>query len=169
MIKPKSKKIIITTEVRVSPLIRDFVNTIYQSNIIELKKNDYLTLILRPLLCLVPENYKPFKPTDCFVKIQLCHQWRYGFDIRYRNYLDELGQKFLNDFLYSQFKEIFFSFVQGCVTSGIEQQKAIELFCKAYNMNSELINFDMLIKSWNRSNNKKRWKSTHQVSINKNY
>ena len=148
-------------EVRVSKIVRDFFIASNGTNIVILKKHDFISYSIRNLLCLVPKNYKRLNPRiDCYLKINLVYLNRIGIDVKYRNYLDEIGQEFINKQLYLLFRETFYSFVYACVLSGKEQKQAINMFMTTYNLDCTQFNFDMLKKSWDRSKTKKIWKNS---------
>ncbi len=148
-------------EIKSSPILKEWVVSAYGSDTIALGKHDYMTIIIRPFLCLVPNNHQEEKPFyECSVYLDLPWLNKHGINVLYRNFLDEIGQKIVEQHLYSLFKEVFYNFVYAGVMSGLQQKEAINNFCEAYKIELNETKYEMLKKSWDRSKQKKRIKKT---------
>jgi hypothetical protein len=117
---------------------------------------------------LVPEDYK-FKKVnhENKVTIQLISFAignnsisEYKQINEYRNFLTPFSERLVERELNRMFKETFHNFVSGYVSSTNNsigsQKEGIELFCKVYRLGLNEINYEMLKKSWDRSEQKKR-------------
>ena len=75
----------------------------------------------------------------------------------FRSYLSEKGQRVVADRLKQNFKECFLNFVQGAVHTNphIQTKEAIKEFCELHRVPFNNISYDMLVKSWQRSKQRK--------------
>lgn len=150
--------------IKVHPVVREFYVSTTGSDTIDLAGNDNMAFRIKTILQLTPKNYKyvPFKSPETITL--LLPNFRIG-DKRvnqfFRNHLDDRRQYFVSKELYSNFKSKFHNYVLAYMRGGGKQQKlAIEDFCDIYNLSLSSINFDMLKKSWDRSEEKKILKSS---------
>lgn len=150
-------------DVRVSPVVYSFFLRGNPTNIYELKPNEPLHKMLFSFLQLVPEDYKPMSDDACFIRFSLV---RYeNCYVVWRNYLDEYHQniirKFLNDYLKCIFKNYMFGY---CCGGGIQKDGIIDFF-EVYDIKWTDTDFETFKKSWDRSDEKMKWKSLNNKLI----
>lgn len=139
---------------RVHPIVKEFIVATTGSDVIVARKNEWLHILLYPILKKTPITYVPNKHRDDLIRLQLA--W-YTVPALKRidcyNYLDEEGQRVVARYLKSWFKVHFHSFCSGYLSCDIsrQQKEAIEVFCETYNLPLNNINYEMLKKSWDRS------------------
>jgi hypothetical protein len=164
-----------TVDVRISPVVREFIICTTGDDLIIPRRDDWLWLILKQHLLTAPPDYTliPDAERRNYIRVMLldCHSSKVYAKDRGRNihintlfrwYLDDRGQNAVARHLRSQFKATFHNFVQGAATVNPDAQitDAIHRFCKLYNITMNNITFDMLIKSWQRSEQRKYIKGT---------
>lgn len=118
---------------------------------------------LRP----VPEHYVPQLPGPHPDLIRIVipsttHKMRKIFNLQadriiegnplFRHYLDEQGQKDVEELLMKDFKQVFRSYMTGAVTCNteLEIKNAIDRFCEVHNLEMDAITYEMLRKDWYR-------------------
>lgn len=170
-------------QVRVHPSIQEFVISTNGSDLIVPKKDDWLWFILKQNLDVPPDDYVFFVPgKDTFINISLLDLTGTRVQVRnksnrlrlrsrnnpdtsniyinqmFRWYLSDKAQNTIATHFRKAFKECFHNFVQGAVVNNpdLEQKEAIMSFCDFYKIEFNQISEDMLIKSWQRSPQKKR-------------
>lgn len=163
---------------KIHPAVKEFIRCTNGSDLIVPRKDDWLWLLLKQNLCLIPEDYKPVSPEEreqSYIRISLLDasgskvQVRKKSPVRlkrkefdpscvymntlFRSYLDEKGQRIIANHLRTQFKECFHNFCQGALalSPDMEQKQVIIEFCRVYNITLNHISEDMLVKSWQRS------------------
>ncbi len=140
----------------VSPATYEFyVCTNNNSNIIELTKADYIRNLLKNLLSEPPSDFKPIADNSNVLRFRLTRFNNDLPDIRKCNYLSLEAQKLIQRELEKLFKSIFHNYVLAYCRGGGYTTAAINDFCEVYRIRLENINFEMLKKSWDRSEQKK--------------
>lgn len=162
----------IPLRIRVHPVVREFIVSTTGSEIIEPITNSNFYHRVKTILQLKPKDYKNY-PLKCSSTITiLVSNFRIGdnrIDQFSRNHLDDRRQYFLSKELYDNFKLIFHNYVLAYMRGGGKQQKrAIEDFCTVYSISMNSINYEMLKKSWDRSEQKKVLKKCLPVCPLKN-
>lgn len=156
-----------TVDVKVTPIVKEFLVSKYGSDTITLGKDDYFTQKIRHIIQRKPDAYKPIKPEDRgnYIRMQVkdvnfsiksksfaCHHAEHSF-------LTDYLQLALSKELTKYFKEVFHSYVlafciaKNCV-DGV-QRDAIYSFADVFCLPMNKIDFDMLRKSWMRSNERR--------------
>lgn len=150
----------IPLRVKVHPVVKEFIVSTTGSDVIEPIINSNFYHRVKSILQLQPKNYKiyPFKNHSTITIIVSkfhCGRDNYIYG-EHRNFLDDRRQRFLSKELYDNFKSIFHNYVLAYMRGGGKQQKkAIEDFCQVYNLSMESTSYEMLKKSWDRSEQKK--------------
>lgn len=169
---------------KVSPAIREFIISTNGGDLIVPKKDDWLWFILKQNLDVPPEDYTFQKDTSqTFINISLLDTTGTKVQVynkskrlsNYKNkdvhsiylntsfrwYLSDKAQNIIASHFRKSFKECFHNFVQGALINNphLEQKEAITCFCDFYQIEFNEMSEDMLIKSWQRSEQKKRLKS----------
>ena len=115
---------------KIHPAVKEFIRCTNGSDLIIPHKDDWLWLLLKQNLCLIPEDYKPVSPEEIesnYIRISLLdasgtkvqvrkkspvHLKKREFDpsciymnTLFRSYLDEKGQRIIANHLRTQFKE----------------------------------------------------------------
>ncbi|MCL1942563.1 MAG: hypothetical protein FWF54_03315 [Candidatus Azobacteroides sp.] len=142
------------------------------------KRYDWLWLLIKQNLTTVPGNYTPLSEEDRkdYIRISLLdasgskvyvrnrskfknllNPHKVYINTMFRSYLTDSGQNEIANHLRRIFKEKLHTFVQGAVYANpkLEQKEAIIMFCEIYKIEFNEISYDMLRKSWDRSNAKK--------------
>lgn len=151
---------ITTVDVKVTPILKEFIQSVFKSDTIRVGKNDLMCQKIKYLLKLPPKDYKPERNMSERIKIELINFeiCRTHYRIECRNFLDTRGQKIIFDELNKSFKEVFHNYVLAYVRGNSgrpgSQKKGIEDFCEVYNLSMDHINYEMLKKSWDRSKQK---------------
>lgn len=151
---------IATVDVKVTPILKEFIQSIFKSDTIRVSKNDLMSQKIKYLLQLPPKDYKPSMNLCDTIKIELINFeiCRTHYRIECRNHLDTRGQKIIFDELNKTFKDVFhnyvLAYVRGTQLKAGSQKKGIEDFCDVYNLSMDHINYEMLKKSWDRSKQK---------------
>jgi len=147
----------IIISVKVTPIIREFIICTNGSDLVICKDNSFIGEKIKYLLKLPPKNYKPDRVLSNKIRFQLQNIRIMSKRIftEYRNYLDTSGNRIIFNELNSAFKAIFHNYVAGyiipkeiCLGS---QKEAIMDFCDMYKLTCDNINYEMLKKSWDRS------------------
>lgn len=150
----------------VDPYLFEFYSTLHKSpdGIIEVKQQDKFYEDLKYILQLRPRefinNIQPPKKRLIFL-LPTYRILDRRIDVRYRNHLDSQREAMVVSSLVRTFKTTLHNYILGAVTAGhphgVKQADAIRLFLRAYNIEEEHIKFDSLKKSWDRSDEKKRF------------
>ena len=155
--------------VRVQPILKEFLIDSTGSDTITPKRGDLVWAILKQNLETAPENYK--EPTDIenyiYVELLDCHSTPvYSYqncvfthiNTLFRWYLSEKGQSRIRSILSKNFKSTMHAFIQGAIAGNpeLQQREAMEEFCNTYNLTMQKITPDMIKKSWDRSDHKKK-------------
>lgn len=148
----------IPVQVKVSPVVREWMICYYGSHIIKPHFEDSYGGMIKLLLDLQPKEYvfKKLPEHECitFLMPHGSFEGNRNYNL-YRNYLSPLKQRWLNRLFYYHFKEIFHFYMVGYLRGGSRTQRAaIEDFCKCYNIPLIHISYEMLKKSWDRSEHK---------------
>jgi hypothetical protein len=153
----------IPVQVKVSPIVREWMVSYYGSNIIKPHYEDAYGYLVKLLLELPPRDYvfQKLPEQECITFLMPCGKVGDNRNYNlYRNYLPPEHHRMLNRFFYYNFKEHFHIYMVGYLRGGYRNQKAaIEDFCNCYNLPMEHITYDMLKKSWDRSEEKKYLKT----------
>lgn len=170
-----------TVSVKVHPTIREFIINTNGSDTIYPHKDDWMWLLLKQHLDTSPTDFNPQQDDElCTIKIMLLdthrswmvhHKKKGNFrnkldpnmvriDTLFRWYLSEASQESISRHLRTQFKEYFHNFVYASLVANprLEQKQAIHLFCDEHEITFNNISEDMLIKSWQRSRQRKKFK-----------
>lgn len=150
----------IPLQIKVHPVVREFIVSTTGSDVIEPIANSNFYHRVKTILQLNPKDYKnyPLKRASTITIIVSEFSLGKGNHIygEHRNHLDDRRQYFLSKEMYDGFKSIFHNYVLAYMRGGGKQQKqAIEDFCIVYNLSLDNINYEMLKKSWDRSEQKK--------------
>lgn len=143
----------------VSQKFRDFFITINGSSHVKLTKNSHIYKKLKPLLS-IPPKAKVFKNnhSKC-LSFELPGDYFYVGNKKNRseckNYLSESAKNDMISYLRDDMDIVFMNFVAGYVLAKNKkhgsQTEAIEKFCHWHNVDFNKVNFDCLMKRWNRS------------------
>lgn len=149
----------IPLQIKVHPVVREFIVSTTGSDVIEPIPVSNFCHRVKTILQLTPKDYKKYPLKRAGTITILVSNFRIG-DKRIqelsRNHLDDRRQYHLSKELYDGFKSIFHNYVLAYMRGGGKQQKmAIEDFCTVYNISLDKINYEMLKKSWDRSEQKK--------------
>lgn len=145
----------ITTDIRVTLILKEFVLATNGSDKLYLKSQSCLANNVIDLLQKQPTEFRPLRNRAYYLRLVL--PFNEKKDVRTYNYLDERGQYIISQKLNKNFKMCFHNFMLGSVRSGKRQSDSILDFCATYLLKLDDINYDMLKKSWDRSNEKKIW------------
>ena len=152
--------------VKIHHVIKEYYLSIYGSDTIEVSNNSSFGLRVRNILQLPPGMYKKcsiknptiltFMVPDSFAKDKKGNTIK----TKFKGYLDDRRQYFLSLQLILDFRLIFHNAMLGyCRASRWEpgcQKTAIYSFCDTYKIAMNKVNYAMLKKSWDRSQEKKR-------------
>lgn len=157
--------------VKVHPIIREYVlDANNGSDTITPKKDDLIWGIIRQELetASFSEVHKP-DPKSHYIYIELlnCHgHGQYNrhagriiyTDTLFRWNLSANGQNRVNNILRKNFKTVMHTFIMGQLTANpeMQQREAMEEFCYTFNLTMQNITPDMIKKSWDRSDHKKK-------------
>lgn len=164
--------------VRVHPIIREFLIDTIGSDTITPKKGDLIWAILKQNLETAPENFREPIDIDNHIYIELldCHSCStysvkssvfLHINTMFRWHLSEKGQNRINSILRANFKTTMHCFIQGAISCNpeLQQREAMEEFCNTYNLTMNKITPDMIKKSWDRSDHKRKLVDT-RVKLN---
>lgn len=164
--------------VRVQPILREFLIDSTGSDIITPKKGDLVWAILKQNLETAPDSYHEPIDGDNHIYIELldCHSTAVyslqnsvftHINTLFRWHLSEKGQNKIRSILSKNFKSTMHAFIQGAiaVNPDLQQREAMEEFCNTYNLTMQNITPDMIKKSWDRSDHKKKIYNSH-IRIN---
>jgi hypothetical protein len=150
----------------VHPVIYDFFISRYGETF-DVDDDNMIALILPHILTLRPVDYKITKyPGYKYLDIVL-HDFRFGAGgshgtvyIEHKNHLPDNYQYHLSKYLDGVFKGIFHNFMLAHVMANhtTTQKEGIQNFCMVYRVAENRVNSEMLKKSWDRSDLKKKWK-----------
>jgi len=159
------KKGMFTVDIRVSPILKEFIEAKWGSDTITLGKDDYFTQKIKHILQRFPEDYVPVKPSEreSYIRMEVkrVEFVRVGSKSLFEKlaqsaYLDSYLQEQMAKELDKYFKEIFHAYVLAfCSARSFAdncQRDGILDFCDVYNLKMNKVNFEMLKKSWYRSN-----------------
>lgn len=151
-----------TVEVRVTPILKEYFHSVYQSDIIPVTQSDLLSTKIKYLLARPPKDYIPCREFEAILRIQML-DFHIGKDSKYINkescnYLDTQAQRIIFNELNRDFKAIFHNYVLGYVRAlnykDGSQKNGILSFCDTYRLPMNRVNYEMLKKSWDRSEQK---------------
>lgn len=157
---------VFTADVKLTPILKEYIVTKYGSDTIKLKRNDPLLIKIKYLLSNNPSDYRPVSNRSNYIKIEVQNfqlAYRKQIEQEYHNYLSPENQQIICIEINSEFKETFHNYVLAFLRGGIinrhfhQQKEAIEDFCQTYQLKLTKINYDMLKKSWDRSYQKKKY------------
>lgn len=162
----------IPLHIKVHPVVKEFIVSIAGSDTIEPKGDSLFARRIHFVLQLQPMEYSekhPFRrlKDDSSITILLprCQMGREKVNVLYRNHLDDRRQYLISRELYAGFKNIFHTYMLAYMKGGGETQKeGIESFCETYNLSMKKINYDMLKKSWDRSQEKQIYNNNSHYS-----
>jgi hypothetical protein len=154
----------IVVQISVDPILKEFIQAWYGSDLIKSSKNCTLSRKIKYHLSRPPEDFTN-KTSECFINVELVDSFFIKTNNKtnrirtiYRNYLSEDAQSAICCDLTDWFKNIFRNFVAGFVMANNlkigSQKKAILMFCDIYNLTLDNINYEMLKKDWDRSSQK---------------
>lgn len=153
----------IPLQIKVHPVVREFIVSTTGSDVIEPLPNTNFYKRIQFILQLRPKDYnesylkRRFR-RDATITI-LVGQSNISprkLNPLYRNHLDDYRQNQISRELYKGFKDIFHNYVFAYMRGGGKQQKhGIQDFCSVYNLTLDRITYEMLKKSWDRSDEKK--------------
>lgn len=168
-------KEIITVDVKVHPTVREFiVNTNNGSDLLEPGKESQLWQIVKFNLQLRPRRWQPVPDNEryMYVRVKLLNSRgtkSYSIDAistqyidtYYRNYLDDNGQAVVAKHLKAHLKECVHNFVHGALLANPDKRiiDVIELFCVEYDLAMNALNEEYLLRSWQRSKQRRLFKS----------
>jgi hypothetical protein len=165
-----------TVDVKVQKAVREFIISSSGSDLIVPGSQSLLWQLVKQHLKVVPENYRTIADRSEYIRIELLTvnsskvftRKMKGFgkgtfrdvtlNTAYRSWLDPAGQNAVAGHLRRSFKECFHNFVMGAIFDNpeLQQKKAIENFCELYGITFDEINYEMLVKSWLRSPQRKK-------------
>lgn len=164
--------------VRVSPILKEFLIDTTGSDTITPKKGDIVWSILKQHLETAPEpypihldtqNYIYIEMLECSSNINYCNQANRFIYINtlFRWHLSERGQNRIRSILSKNFKSTLHNFMMGALACNpeLQQREAMEEFCDLHNLTMSKITPDMIKKSWDRSDHKKK---IHNAAIHLN-
>ncbi|HUW07831.1 MAG TPA: hypothetical protein VMW01_16415 [Williamwhitmania sp.] len=149
-----------TISVAVKPVLKEFIECVHGSSTIVLKEDDLLSQKVKYILQRMPSDFIPVNHDPCSIKIEIGDVFMFKTrsggclfhaDPQYRSFLNARLQHILAKELNKGFKEIMHNYVLAYARAGREQNEGIEDFCSVYNLTMNAITFDMLKKSWQRS------------------
>lgn len=154
----------------VHPIIREFLIDTIGSDTITPKKGDIVWAIVKQNLETAPADYSsdPLnKENTIYIEILDCHSSsNYSVSSSkfihinhlFRWYLSPTGQNKINMILRRNFKTALHTFMQGAIACNpeIQQKEAMNEFCNMYNLSMNKISPDMIKKSWDRSDHKRK-------------
>jgi len=144
----------IFVDIQVSPLVYHFYHSKSGCNKIKLQYNDPLSLILYSMLETVPATFR-HERFENTIRIELIY--KRNQNIQYINYLPPRKQEVISKHLYANIKHLFHNYVLAFVSAGGSQHEAIIDFCTYYNIPLEDVKYETLKKSWNRSEEKRKF------------
>lgn len=159
--------------IRVNPILKEFLIDSTGSNVIRPKKGDIIWSILKQNLETAPDTYREPIDThnyiyvellDCSSSLNFSNQANRFIYINtlFRWHLSERGQNRIRSILSKNFKSTMHSFIMGALACNpeLQQREAMEEFCDLHNLTMGKITPDMIKKSWDRSNHKKKIHNT---------
>ena len=172
------KNSMLTVDIKVSPILKEFIEAKWGGDTIVLGKDDYFTQKIKHILQRYPENYVPIKPSDrdSYVRMEVkrVELVRIGSRSLFEKvaqsaYLDSYLQEQIAKELDKYFKEIFHAYVLAfCSARSFAdncQRDGILDFCDVYNLRLNKVNFEMLKKSWYRSNEYQLFKKMREKLV----
>ena len=167
--------------IKVHPALRDFVLfTNNGSDLLIPKRNDLIWMAIKQQLVTKAESCT-IKDTDSLIRIRMFDTHKHLYmqypkkrgersgvsgrsedmhlvwvDTCHRCYLSERGNNVISRMLSKQFKHHFLTFMFTYLTANpkIEQKKVMLFYCEKFNISDSKITEEMLMKSWNRSQEK---------------
>jgi len=157
----------VSLKVQVHPVVYDFYISRYGETF-DVDDDDMIALILPHILQLRPKDYKPTYYAGYKCLDIVLHDFAFGHEgdasgkiiIENRNHLPDNHQYYISRFLDKIFKNIYHNYMLAYCRSNKEaiQKEGIYDFCMVYRIGQNKLNFDMLRKSWDRSNLKRDWR-----------
>ena len=155
--------------VRVNPIIREFLVDTTGSDTITPKPKDLIWSIIKQNLETIPDNYIEPIDTENYIYVELldcgghtsyCNQLNKVIYINtlFRWNLSPKGQNKIHTILRANFKNSMHSFILGAMACNpkLQQKEAMKQFCNTYNLSIQKLTPDMIKKSWDRSEHKKK-------------
>ena len=156
--------------VSVSPIIREYIIDVNNgSDIITPKRGDLLWGLTKQYLETAPMQPVAKDNDAHYIYIELldCHSTKsYNqqagcsiyMNTLFRWNLSETGQNKVHSVLKKNFKAIMHTFIMGQLSANpeMQQREAMEEFCTMFNLSMQNITPDMIKKSWDRSDHKKK-------------
>lgn len=156
------------TAIRVHPAIKEFIVCTNGSDVIEAKSRSWLWSITKHYLT-TKSKVDPYPPILENERVYIClldassckltsltdNKDRY-LNTRYLRYVDPRGQRLIASELRSRFKNVFHTFMYASLLANEDmlQKQALILFLERYKISLDFINYEMLKKSWDRSDEK---------------
>ncbi|HLP03837.1 MAG TPA: hypothetical protein VK152_00270 [Paludibacter sp.] len=160
--------------VRVSPIIREFLIDTTGTDTIIPKQKDLIWTIIKQHLETAPDDYRDPIDLDNYIYIELLDCSAHPVFSLQRNdmlyvktlfrwHLSQKGQNKINSILRANFKNAMHSFIMGAISCNpsLKQKEAMEEFCTTYNLSIQKLTPDMIKKSWDRSEHKKKIYDKH--------
>lgn len=151
-----------TILLKVHPSVYDFYRCVYKSDTIHLSSNSIFYEKIIGTLDVAPVKYRNSKvKKQKTLKLVLPAEVRRGnkHPKTTNKEISDRHQEMISRELYYLFKDIFHNYVLGYCTSqrGANgcQKKGILDFCFSYKIDDDTMNYEMLKKSWDRSEQKK--------------
>lgn len=155
-----------TISIKIHPAVQDFFVAKFGSYHVKLKAGDLLSNKINHILQVSPKNYRfHFRNIDYNSelvielpgKFNIADKW---IHTQNRHYIDDRRRYLIYREFQKWMKEIFHNFVAGyCIAHNFKpgvQKEAILSFIETYKIQMNDINYEMLKKSWDRSEEKKR-------------
>jgi hypothetical protein len=143
----------ITIQIKVDPVVREWIIAKNNNlNIIKFKNGDILHQMIHEWLQKRHRKSRKILTPDQYINIYIptCS----SKNVYKSHHLSVSRQKMINDYLYQAFKSELYKHVINKVEEGYQQREAILDFMDFYRLPEAIINFEMLKKSWDRSDEK---------------
>lgn len=168
----------LTVDIKVTPILKEFIVSKWGTDTLVLKKDDYFTQKIKHILQRFPDNYTPVKPNERinYIRMQVKHveYARVGSKCHFQKtktsaYLNAYMQDQVAKELNKYFKEVFHSYVLAfCSARSFKdncQRDGINDFCETFQISMNSINYEMLKKSWYRSDEYQLFKKMREKLV----
>lgn len=156
--------------VKVSPIIREYIMDVNNgSDVIVPSRGDLMWGYIKQYLETAPTSTIELEKDSHYIYVELldCHSTRcYSrqsdrtifMNTLFRWNLSAEGQNKIHSALKKNFKAIMHTFIMGQLSANpeMQQREAMEEFCSTFNLSMQNITPDMIKKSWDRSDHKKK-------------
>lgn len=155
--------------VQVHPIVREYLIDTTGSDTIVPQRHDLIWSTIKQYLETIPETNSEPMPADKTIYIELldcrstpvfCIQKAAFVHVNtlFRWHLSAKGQAKINHILRANFKAQLHAFIQGAVGCNpqLEQREAMEAFCDLHNLTMQKVTPDMIRRSWDRSDHKRK-------------